>query len=188
VVVLTHGAFVARAVRRQKHPHGSHQALNGPVDPRRRCPPAALVDEQARLAVVQAAKHDVGGREHAEPQVATNIADDAAHVDLGVEFPRGGGGYLGFETALVALAEQDASRQVRVLDAVHVDHKNVADAKQRECLEQLVAKRPGANHEHPRLREPRLVPPGDELLPVVAPVLGSNVDLQCARGHGVSRP
>ena len=46
----------------------------------------------------------------------------------------------------------------------------MSDAEQGEVLQQLVAERAGADDEDPRVREPVLVPPRDQRLPVIPAV------------------
>ena len=82
----------------------------------------------------------------------------------------------------VGLAEQHRARQVRAFDPIAVGDEHVpADAQQCEVLDDLVAERAGADHQHAGRGEPLLVPPRDqpeagEAVVVVAAAAGVQVD------------
>src|SRR6185503_10615345 len=79
----------------------------------------------------------------------------------------GDSGGVGLGLPRVAGAEEDGAREIGGLDGVEIDDEDAAPAKEREVLEDLVAKRAGADDEDLRGRQFLLPPPGDQTEPAV---------------------
>ena len=123
---------------------------------------AAAVDRHAGFAIVEPAEDDVGPAVDSQAQVVDDVAVERLDPHVGIDLARPLGGDGGLRLPAVAGPKQDRARQVRVLDRVEVGDEDVADAQQRQILEDLVADRPRADQEHLAPREPLLVPPADQ--------------------------
>jgi hypothetical protein len=78
---------------------------------------------------------------------------------------------LRLRSSIVRFAEQDRTREVRVFNAILVHHEHVADAEQREVLDDLVSEGAGADDDDTGRRKSFLIPPLDEPKAMEAVVL-----------------
>src|SRR5690242_7457131 len=160
-IAIGHRAFVAGSVRHE-HARNALNLLDRAVDPRPIGLPAVAIDRETRFAVVETTDHQIRPAEHTHAEVVNDVAGEVVNVNRGIDFLRALGSDFGLESAGVRFAIQDRSREVRVFDAILIRDEDVADAEQREVLDDLIAKRADPDHHHLRGRELLLIPPADE--------------------------
>ena len=186
---LVHGALVAGTFGGVEHPSDACEAFDGTVDP---SPPrrgTRAVREDARFTVVETADDDVSPQEDTETGFVVQILDARVRAHVGVELthPRDGDGR--FRRAFVVVAEEHTAREIALLDDVHVVDEDFTDPGKRQRLQNFVPERARANDENPGRAYPFLIPPGDELLAMVATVGGrSAFDEVAVREFHLLRP
>jgi len=111
---------------------------------------AQPVDVAARVDVVERVEHDVEALEELEPEsLVLDVAVPRRHLERSVvrKLEDGLARHLGLRAADVLLAEEELAVEVRVVNRVQVDHRDVAEAAQHQVLHQLAADAAGAHHE-----------------------------------------
>src|SRR5215469_163073 len=78
--------------------------------------------------------------------------------NVGYSFSRN----IRFAAANIGSAIENAAREVGSLDGVEIDHYDIGEAEQRKVLENFIAQRACAYHQHMRGAQLLLVPPADE--------------------------
>jgi hypothetical protein len=125
------------------------------VDHRNEVPVRPTVQKCAGCHSVNAADHDVAGREQRFMLWGEELID-ALHLRRESEITRISGGDLNFRLADVGRSGTDDARDIRRFDDVTVDEQQRADAQMRELHGDDRSDTPQTNDRDPQVPQPRL--------------------------------
>src|SRR5258707_6199716 len=164
-ISLAQGAFIAGRLARKKKPSHAVDAFDSAVDPRLVHLPTGAIDPQPGFAIVQAGQHYVSPGEQAESQAVHHVGGNGMDLCFRKNVSDCISSHVSFAPSYVGGAIKNAAGEVRSVDGIKIDDDNVGKAEKRQVLENLIAQRASADHQHARRAQLFLVPPSDKTKP-----------------------